>query len=251
MNCVRKHLSRIKGGRLAAAAFPARTVSLVISDVPGDDPAVIASGPTVPDPTTCGRGAWPFSPATASSCPPRCVGTSIAAAAETPKPGDPRLAHAEVRLIAAPQLSLEAAAELARAGGVTPLLLGDALEGEAREVGKVMAGIARSVAAPREPGGARPPSCCPAARPRSPCAARAEAVATSSSCSASPWHWMAYRGIWAIAGDTDGIDGAEEVAGAVVAPDTLARARAAGLRSARACWPTTTRTACSRPWAIR
>ena len=227
MNCVRKHLSRIKGGRLAAAAWPARTVSLLISDVPGDDPAVIASGPTVPDPTTAADAAAILA-RYGIELPDSVRRHLDTPAAETPKPGDPRLARAETRLIAAPQLSLEAAAKLAQADGVTPVLLGDALEGEAREVGKVMAGIAHSVARHGHP-------------------AAAPAVLLSGGETTVTVRGEGRGGrnveyllglavaldgaprIWAIAGDTDGIDGAEEVAGAIVGPDTLARARAAGL----------------------
>ena len=144
MNVVRKHLSAIKGGWLAAAAHPAKVVSLLISDIPGDDPAAIASGPTVADSST-------FADARAVLArygiePPPAVQAHLARAAEeTPKPGDPRLAAVENLMIAMPQRSLEAAAAMAREAGMTPLLLGDALEGEAREVGRVMAGIARSV----------------------------------------------------------------------------------------------------------
>ena len=145
MNVVRKHISAIKGGRLAAAAHPAKVVSLLISDIPGDDPALIASGPTVPDSST-------FADARAVLArygiePPPAVQAHLARAVEeTPKPGDPRLAGVDNIMIATPQAALEAAAVVARQAGVTPLLLGDALEGEAREVGRVMAGIARSVA---------------------------------------------------------------------------------------------------------
>ena len=148
MNTVRRHLSAIKGGRLAAAAHPAKVVSLLISDVPGDDPAAIASGPTIADPST-------FADARAvleryRIDPPEAVRRHLAEAREeTPKPGDPRLAGVENMMIATPQRSLEAAAAVAKAAGITPLLLGDALEGEAAEVGKVMAGIARSVASAR------------------------------------------------------------------------------------------------------
>ena len=227
MNCVRKHLSRIKGGRLAAAAWPARTVSLLISDVPGDDPAVIASGPTVPDPTTA-ADARAILARYGIELPDSVRRHLQSPAAETPKPGDPQLARAEVRLIAAPQLSLEAAAKLAQGEGVTPVLLGDALEGEAREVGKVMAGIAHSVVCHGHP-------------------AAAPAVLLSGGETTVTVRGEGRGGrnvefllglavalagdpcIWAIAGDTDGIDGAEEVAGAIVTPDTLARARAAGL----------------------
>jgi glycerate 2-kinase len=232
MNCVRKHLSAIKGGRLAAAAFPAPIVTLLISDVPGDDPAVIASGPTVADPTTA-ADALAIIARYGIELPPHIRDHLHGAAAETPKPGDPRLARSEVRLIAAPQLSLEAAAAVARGAGVAPVLLGDALEGEARELGKVMAGIARSV---RRHG---QPASVPAvllSGGETTVTVRGEgkggrnvecllglAVALDGEA-----------GVWAIAGDTDGIDGAEEVAGAIVAPDTLARARAAGLDPRRA-----------------
>ncbi|HET7714192.1 MAG TPA: glycerate kinase, partial [Bauldia sp.] len=146
MNTVRKHLSAIKGGRLAAAAFPAETVSLVISDVPGDDPSVIASGPTVADPTT-------FADARAVlgrygiEAPPAVARLLAEAADETPKPGDPRLARSRVVIVASPLASLEAAAAVARAAGVAPLILGDAIEGEAREVGRTIAGIALSAKA--------------------------------------------------------------------------------------------------------
>ena len=136
MNAVRKHLSAIKGGRLAAAAHPARVVTLVISDVPGDDPAVIASGPTVPDASTFAEARAVL--AKYGITEPRSALEHLERAEdETPKPGDPRLANASTIMVASPQLSLEAAAEVARRTGAAPLILGDALEGEAREVGKV------------------------------------------------------------------------------------------------------------------
>jgi hydroxypyruvate reductase len=226
MNCVRKHLSRVKGGRLAAAAFPARTVSLLISDVPGDDPAVIASGPTVPDPTTT-ADARAILARYGIELPEAVRRHLNSASAETVKPGDPRLARAEISLIAAPQLSLEAAAEVARSAGVTPVLLGDALEGEAREVGKVMAGIAHSIAAHGRPAAA------PAVL-----LSGGETTVTVRGDGRGGRNVEFLLGLalaldglpdaWAIAGDTDGIDGAEEVAGAIVTPDTLARARASG-----------------------
>lgn len=183
MNTVRRHLSAIKGGRLAAAAYPARVVSLIISDVPGDDPAAIASGPTVADPTT-------FADAEAilrryGIEAPASVRAHLAEAREeTPKPGDPRLSTAETILIATPQLSLEAAAAVAHDAGVTPLILGDALEGEAAEVGKVLAGVARAAAGSGHP---LPPPCVllSGGRPRSPSEGRDAAGATSSSCWAS------------------------------------------------------------------
>jgi glycerate 2-kinase len=227
MNAVRKHLSGIKGGRLAAAAAPARVVTLAISDVPGDDPAVIGSGPTVPDPTTfadaralVARYGLTLSPAVAA----RLARDDD----ETPKPG--QLPHTEFRLIATPDMALRAAADAARAAELSPLILGDALEGEAREMGTVMAGIARSVRAHGEPLG--PPAVLLSGGEttvtiRGEKAGRGGrntefllglAVALAGA-----------RGIWAIAGDTDGIDGTEDAAGAIVTPDALARARARGL----------------------
>ena len=150
MNCVRKHLSAIKGGRLAAAAAPAKVVSLLISDVPGDDPDVIASGPTVPDPTTF-ADALGYIERYKIELPDAVRKRLAAAADETPKPDDPRLAGAETRMIARPQDSLEAAAAVARQHGISAMILGDSIEGEAREVAQVMAGIARQVATHGQP----------------------------------------------------------------------------------------------------
>ncbi len=227
MNCVRKHLSAIKGGRLALAAAPARVVSLVISDVPGDDLSIIASGPTVADATTS-SDALAILRRYAIEAPARVISHLESPDSETPKPGDPRLAGVTNLLIAAPQMSLEAAAERARAAGVAPVLLGDALEGEAREVGKVMAGMARSVAQHGEPA-------------RAPCVllSGGETTVTVRGRGRGGRNAEFLLGlavaldgaerISAIAGDTDGIDGSEDNAGAIVTPDTLARARALGL----------------------
>ena len=231
MNVVRKHLSAIKGGRLAAAAYPARVVSLLISDVPGDQPSSIASGPTVPDPST-------FADALAILArfgiePPAAVKAHLErGAAETPKPGDLRLADNVTTIVARPQASLEAAAEVARRAGVTPLILGDSLEGEAREVGRVMAGIARQVATHGQP---LPAPCVLLSGGETTVTVRAKGGRGGRNTEfllglADQLHGLA--GTWAIAGDTDGIDGSEENAGAVVAPDTLERARAAGLKAA-------------------
>ena len=227
MNCLRKHLSAIKGGRLAAAAAPARVVTLAISDVPGDDPAVIASGPTVPDPTTfadaralLARYAIDPSPAVAA----RLAQDED----ETPKPG--ALPHAEFRMIATPAMALSACAQEARRLGLTPLVLGDALEGESREMGIVMAGIARSIATHATP--------LPAP------ALLLSGGETTVTIGSGPYGKggrntefllalaIALGGrqnMWAVAGDTDGIDGSDDAAGAIVTPDTLARAQAAGL----------------------
>ena len=227
MNCVRRHLSSIKGGRLAAACHPARVVTLVISDVPGDNPTDIGSGPTVGDPTTCAdaldildRYRIPLQPAV------RAALTS--GRGETVKPGDPRLRNTETHLIATPQIALEAAAEIARAHGVTPLVLSDRIEGEAREVGRVLAGIARQVAAHGQPA---PAPCVLLSGGETTVTVRGDGsggrnvellLSLAVALNGQPR-------IHAIAGDTDGVDGAEDIAGAYVAPDSLARARARGL----------------------
>jgi len=224
MNAVRKHLSAIKGGRLAAAAHPAPVVTLVISDVPGDDPSAIASGPTVPDTSTFAEARAVL--AKYGITEPRAVIDHLERAAEeTPKPGDVRLSGSRTDMIATPQLSLEAAADVARRAGVVPLILGDAIEGEAREVGKVMAGIARQVALRGQP--ASPP---------------VVLLSGGETTVTLRGHGRGGRnvefllslaielgglpGVFALAGDTDGVDGAEEVAGGIVTPDTLARAAA-------------------------
>ena len=227
MNCVRKHLSAIKGGRLAAAAFPAQVVSLVISDVPGDDPSVIASGPTVPDASTLAEARAVL--ARYGIVPPPAVQARLLdPAAETPKPGDAAFARNRTLVVATPQGSLEAAAEIASAAGVLPLILGDAIEGEAAEVARVMAGIARQCALHGQPS---PPPCVLISGGETTVTVRGHgrggrnaefllglAVALDG-----------HPGIHAIACDTDGIDGTEDNAGALLAPDTLARAAAAGL----------------------
>ncbi len=227
MNCVRKHLSAIKGGRLAAAAAPARVLTLMISDVPGDDPAVIASGPTVADPTT-------FADARAILDKydievPRAVRRHLQAAAEeTPKPGDPRLAKADSVIIARPQDSLEAAAAQARTCGLTPVILGDAIEGEAREVAQVMAGIARQVATYGQPA---PPPCVLLSGGETTITLRGSGRGGRNSefLLALAIALEAAEGIHAIACDSDGIDGSEDNAGALIGPDSLRRAEAAGL----------------------
>ena len=228
MNCVRKHLSAIKGGRLAAAAAPARVVTLAISDVPGDDPSVIASGPTVPDPTT-------FADALAvlakyGIAEPRAAVEHLKRGRdETPKPGDPRLARAEVIVIATAQEALRAAAAVAHAAGVAPVILGDSIEGESRDVALVHAGIARQVA--RHGGGLGSPAA-------PPCVLLSGGETTVTVRGGGRGGRNAefllalavaldgYPGIAAIAADTDGIDGSEDNAGALVLPDSLARAAA-------------------------
>src|SRR6202041_3282875 len=150
INCVRRHLSAIKGGRLGAACHPAQLITLLISDVPGDDPVDIGSGPTVADPTTC-ADALAILRRHAISVPPNVLQLLESGRGESPKPGDARLAGTQTRIIAAPQMALEAAAAVAREAGVAPMILGDSIEGEARDVGKVMAGIARQVVTHGQP----------------------------------------------------------------------------------------------------
>lgn len=227
MNCVRKHLSSIKGGKLAAAAFPARVVTLLISDVPGDDPSVIASGPTVPDPSTFSEAIsilrkYEIDP------PPAVMRYLEAAIEETPKPGDPRLKRVETVVVAAPQRSLEAAAAIAQKAGVTPLILGDAIEGEAREVAKVMAGIARHVARFGQP---CPPPCVLLSGGETTVTLRGKGRGGRNTefLLALAVALDGKSGIHAIACDTDGIDGSEDNAGAIAGDDTLARAYGAGM----------------------
>jgi hydroxypyruvate reductase len=227
MNVVRKHLSAIKGGRLAAAAHPAKVVSLLISDVPGDDPAVIGSGPTVPDPSTFADAREIL--ARHGIAPPPAVAAHLEAAAdETPKPGDPRLAAAQTILVAGPQASLEAAAALACERGYAPVILGDAIEGEAREVAKVMAGIALQA---RRHGQPVAPPCVLLSGGETTVTVRGQGCGGRNAefllALAVQLHGAA--GISALAADTDGIDGSEDNAGALVTPDTLARAQAQGL----------------------
>jgi hydroxypyruvate reductase len=230
MNVVRRHLSAIKGGRLAAAAHPAKVVSLLISDVPGDDPAVIGSGPTVPDPSTFADARRIL--AQHGIEPPAAVRAHLEAAREeTPKPGDPRLAAAETILVAGPQASLEAAAARARERGLTPLILGDAIEGEAREVAKVIAAIALQARRHRQP--AAPPCVLLSGGETTVTVrGRGRGGRNAEFLLALAVQLKGAAGISALAADTDGIDGSEDNAGALVTPDTLARARALGLDAA-------------------
>ncbi|MGH6931747.1 MAG: glycerate kinase type-2 family protein [Dongiaceae bacterium] len=227
MNCVRKHLSAIKGGRLAAAAAPAKVVSLLISDVPGDDPAVIASGPTVGDPTN-------FADARAVLAkygiaePTAAIAHLENSRDETPKPTDPRLAGAITTIIARPQDSLEAAAAAARKAGYSPIILGDSIEGEAREVALVHAGIARQVARYGQPVAA-PAIILSGGETTVTVRGKGRGGRNAEFLLALAVALDGQPGIHAIACDTDGIDGTEDNAGALLAPDSLARARARGL----------------------
>jgi hydroxypyruvate reductase len=227
INLVRRHVSAIKGGRLAAACHPARILTLAISDVPGDDPLDIASGPTVADPTRC-ADALAILDRRAITAPRSIRRLLESGAGESVKPGDPRLARSEFRLIATPRLALEAAARQACAAGVAAAILGDAIEGEAREVAAAMAKRAIASADGQK-------------APRPPCVLLSGGEVTvtlSGSGRGGPNAEFLLalaialdgdRGVHALAGDTDGVDGAEEIAGAYIGPDTLARARRLGI----------------------
>jgi hydroxypyruvate reductase len=232
MNCVRKHLSAIKGGRLGVACAPAPVHTLLISDVPGDAPEVIASGPTLPDPTTC-ADALAIIDRYGITLPPAARAGLDSGAYETPKPSDARFARHQVRMMATPQMSLEAAAALARRSGLDAHILSDEIEGESRVVGQVHAALARSVARRDAPF-------------RRPCVILSGGETTVTVRSKGGRGGRATEfllgcalalqgepGVHVLAADTDGIDGVEDNAGAIVTPDTLARAAALGV-SARA-----------------
>ena len=232
MNCVRKHLSQLQGGRLAARCAPARVVTLLISDVPGDDPADIASGPTVADPSSCGDALRVLD--RYDICAPQRVRAFLESGRdETIKPGDPRLARATHRLIAAPNLALAAAAGLARDHGVEPLILGDAIEGEAREVGRDHARLACQVAARGEP---LPRPCVLLSGGETTVTVRhpGRGGRNGEYLLGAMLELGGLAGVYALAADTDGIDGTGDNAGARLAPDSLARAAALGL-DPRAC----------------
>ena len=228
MNCVRKHLSAIKGGRLALACAPARVVTLLISDVPGDDPGIIASGPTLPDPTTCAE-ALAILRKYDIAVPPSVLQHLESGSGETPKPDDARFARNSHHVIATAQDALEAAAATARAAGITPYILSDGIEGEARDVALVHAAIARQVATRGQPF-------------KTPCLllSGGETTVTVRGSGRGGRNAefllslaVALNGlpnVHAIACDTDGIDGSEDNAGALYQPDSLLRATALGLR---------------------
>ncbi len=234
MNTVRKHLSAIKGGRLGAACAPARVVTLTISDVPGDDVSVIASGPTVPDASTC-ADALAILQRYGIDVPEAVRAQLESGALETPKPGDVRFEGHVVELIATPQQSLEAAADAARALGLNAYVLSDEIEGESREVGKVHAALARSTAQGRSSfeapcvilsGGETTVT----VRPRAEGQSKGRGGRAGEFCMGLAQALQGQAGVWALAADTDGIDGVEDNAGALVTPDTLARAQALGVK---------------------
>jgi glycerate 2-kinase len=237
INTVRKHLSAIKGGRLAAAAAPARILTLAISDVPGDDPAVIASGPTVPDLSTAADARAVL--AKYQVAVPAAVAAHLAPpAAETPKPGDPAFARARFDLVASPHASLAAAAALALRQKIAPVVLGDRIEGEARDVAKVHAGIALQLRAGRLQAGAdvvRPPAVLLSGGETTvTLGGRGRGGRNTEFLLALALALGGAEGISALACDTDGIDGTEDNAGAVLYPDSVARAAALGINAAAA-----------------
>ena len=227
MNCVRRHLSAIKGGRLAAACAPAKLLTLLISDVPGDNPIDIASGPTVADPTTC-ADALGILARYRIAVAPAVRALLEGGAGESVKPGDPRLDGIETRLITTPQMALEAAAHVARKAGLTPHILADSLEGEARDIGKALAGIARQVGVHCQPFA---PPCVLLSGGETTVTLKGNGrggrnveflLSLAVALDGLP-------GVHALAADTDGVDGAEEIAGAWLTPDTLRRAWALGI----------------------
>ncbi|RQO61916.1 glycerate kinase [Paucibacter sp. KBW04] len=234
MNCVRKHLSAIKGGRLAAACAPARVHTLLISDVPGDDPSIIASGPTVADATSC-ADALAICQRYRIQLPSAALQGLRSGAFETPKPGDACFENQQLTLLATPQMSLQAAAEAARAMGLPAHILSDEIEGESRDIGRMHGALARAVARRGEPfakpcvilsGGETTVTVAPGRKPGQ--GGRATefllgcALALATEQGGEP-------GVHVLAADTDGIDGVGENAGALLTPSSLARARALGL----------------------
>jgi glycerate 2-kinase len=228
MNCVRRHLSAIKGGRLAAACHPARVLTLLISDVPGDRPIDIASGPTVADPTTC-ADALAIVRRYGIELPAPVREVLESGRGESVKPGDPRLARSTVRMIATPQMALEAAARVARAAGLAPHILGDAIEGEARDVGKVFAGMALQVAERNQPFDA-PCVLLSGGETTVTVRGRGRGGRNVEYLLSLAIALEGHSRIYALAGDTDGVDGQEEIAGGCIGPDSLARSWSLGLR---------------------
>jgi hydroxypyruvate reductase len=236
MNCVRKHLSRIKGGRLAQACGNTPLLTLAISDVPGDDVSVIASGPTVPDETTC-ADALDLLQRHRITVPAPVMDRLRSGELETPKPDDPQWQGRQVCMLATPMQALQAAAVQARAWGLVAHVLSDEIEGESSEVGRVHAALARAAGRRGSPF-------------KTPCVLLSGGE-TTVTVRPLPEGWQRGKGgragefclglalalqgqarVWGLAADTDGIDGMESNAGARVTPDTLARAQAMGLKAA-------------------
>lgn len=224
MNCVRRHLSRIKGGRLAAACYPAQAINLLISDVPGDNPADIASGPTVADSTTCADALAIID--RYRIVIPDVIRTRLQEGGlESVKPNDPRLSRVTTHMIATPHMALQAAADVSLSAGIATYIMGDAIEGEARDVGMTFAGITKQIAEHDAP----------FQRPCILLSGGETTVTVGEGCSGKGGRNVEFLlalgvalqgmpGVYALAADTDGVDGMEEIAGATLTPDTLQRA---------------------------
>lgn len=227
INTVRKHVSAIKGGRLAAACHPARVVTLMISDVPGDDPQLIASGPTLPDPTSA-ADARAVIERYRLPVPDSVRQFLQSPAAETPSPGDPCFDGHDWHIVAAPQLSLEAAAREAERRGLNVLILGDSIEGESREVGKAFSAIARQARYRGQP--VAPPCVILSGGETTVSIQGAGRGGPNTEFALGMALGLAGEsGITVLACDTDGIDGSEDNAGCIIDPSTLDRARGQGL----------------------
>ena len=229
MNCVRKHLSDIKGGRLALACAPAKVVTLMISDIPGDDPGIIASGPTLLDPTTC-EDALAILEKYQIEVPDNVREHLASGAGETPKPGDARFARNESHIIATAQDALEAAATVARENGVTPYILSDCIEGEARDIALMHAAMARQVVKRGQPF-AKPCVIISGGETTVTVRGNGRGGRNAEFLLSFAIAMDGLQGVYAIACDTDGIDGSEDNAGAVYLPDSLARAGEKGIRA--------------------
>lgn len=227
MNCVRKHVSSIKGGRLAAAAFPARVVSLVVSDIPGDNPALVSSGPTIPDGSTR-ADALEIVDAYAMRLPAAVMAHLNRRDADAPLPGDPRFARNEVNIVASASISLEAAAAEAGRHGIEAVILSDAMEGEAREVGTVHAAIALEVAVRNRPFH-KPVVLLSGGETTVTLRADGSGGRNGEFALSLAIGIDGVAGIEALAADTDGIDGSGDNAGAFCDSKTVVRMRAAGL----------------------
>ncbi|MER9050769.1 glycerate kinase [Mesorhizobium sp. M0923] len=227
MNTIRKHLSTIKGGRLAAAAYPAKVVSLVVSDIPGDNPALVASGPTVPD-IGSREDALASIAAYGMKLPASVMAHIKSPAADAPRPDDPRFIRNEVHLIASAGVSLEAAAAEAKRRGIQAVILSDSIEGEAREVGGIHAAIAREVATRSRPF-AKPVLILSGGETTVTLRAKGKGGRNSEFLLAFAIGITGMAGVHALAADTDGIDGSEDNAGAFADGSTVSRMRAAGV----------------------
>ncbi|MDF8358225.1 MULTISPECIES: glycerate kinase [Ensifer] len=230
MNAVRKHVSMIKGGRLAAAAYPAKVVSLIVSDIPGDDPALVASGPTLADASTR-EDALTLIERYSLDLPAKVMAWINSPDSAAPSPDDPRFARNEVRLIASASVSLEAAAAEARAAGIDAIILSDAIEGEARDVGGVHAAIAREVAGRGRPF-TKPVVVLSGGETTVTIRGKGKGGRNSEFLLALALGIDGAKGVSALAADTDGIDGSEDNAGAFADDTTIARLAAQRLDAA-------------------